>query len=81
MASINLTGQKRLKMQAKFLSNFMLYTILKKSEFSAKMEEIEATARQLKEIRQRKNQVFESNNNNALQRGKQLSLLEKVNFY
>ncbi|EZA48097.1 hypothetical protein X777_14206 [Ooceraea biroi] len=70
-------GQKRLKRQAKFLSNFVLYTMLKKSEFNDRMDQIQAMSRQLEEIKGDRAQVLESMNNKALNKAKQLALTKK----
>nr|XP_012219519.1 PREDICTED: probable kinetochore protein nuf2 [Linepithema humile] len=78
LTDITSPGQKRLKKQAKYLSNFVLYTMLKKSEFNDKMEEIQASSKLVKELRERKDQVLESISYKALQKGKKLSLIEKL---
>lgn len=72
------TGQKRLRKQAKFLSNFVLYAMHKKSGFSDRMEQIQATSKLLEELKERKARVSESINNKIMHKTKQLSMIEKV---
>lgn len=78
MLRMKFTGQKRLRRQAKFLSNFVLYTMLKKSNFNDRMDQIQETYRLLEELKEKKTRVLESINNKALHKAKQLSLKDKV---
>lgn len=81
---INFIGQKRLKKHAKFLSNFVLYTMHKKPEFNDKNDQIEATSRQLEELKETNIQVVELIKNKANHKSNQSSMIKKVikiNFY
>lgn len=75
---MNFVGQKRLRKQAKFLSNFLLYTMHKKSGFSDRMEQIQTMSKLLEELKERKTRVSESINNKIMHKTKQLSMIEKV---
>lgn len=79
--SINFIGQKRLRRQAKYLANFVLYTTQKKLDFNDKMDEISARSKLLEELKDKRMHIMESINNKALQKAKQLSLVKKVVFY
>ncbi|XP_032686832.1 kinetochore protein nuf2-like [Odontomachus brunneus] len=71
-------GQKRLRRQAKYLANFILYTMQKKSEFNDRMDEIHARSRLVEELKDKKIQILESINKKALHKAKQLSLIKKL---
>jgi len=80
----NFIGQKRLKKHAKFLSNFVLYTMHKKLEYNDKNDQIEATSRLLEELKERNVQIVESINDKAKHKSNQSSMIKKViknNFY
>lgn len=77
---MNFVGQKRLKKQAKFLSNFVLYAMQKQSGFTERMAEIQDRAKMVEELKQRKTQVSEAINNKVMHKAKQLSMIEKVSI-
>lgn len=52
----------------------------KKSQFSDRMDQIQATYTLLEKLKEKKTQLSESVNNKALHKAKQLSLIKKV-FY
>ncbi|XP_011137632.1 kinetochore protein nuf2 isoform X2 [Harpegnathos saltator] len=71
-------GQKRLRRQAKYLANFILYTMQKKLEFNDRIDEIHARSRLLEELKDKKAQIVESVNRKTLHEEKQLSLMKKL---
>ena len=71
-------GQKRLKKHAKFLSNFVLYTMHKKPEFNDKKDQIEATSRQLEELKETNIQVVELIKNKANHKSNQSPMIKKL---
>ncbi|GAB1864247.1 Kinetochore protein Nuf2 N-terminal domain-containing protein [Camponotus japonicus] len=71
-------GQKRLKKHAKFLSNFVLYTMHKKLEYNDKNDQIEATSRLLEELKERNVQIVESINDKAKHKSNQSSMIKKL---
>jgi len=75
---MNFVGQKRLRKQVKFLCNFVLYTMHKKSEFNNRMDQIQSMTKLLEELKEGKTRVLESINNKVMHKAKQLSLIEKV---
>lgn len=75
---LNLVGQKRFRKQAKFLSNFVLYAMHKKSGFNDRMDQIQTMSKLLEELKERKTQISESINNKVMHKTKQLSMIEKV---
>lgn len=75
---MNFVGPKRLRKQAKFLANFLLYTMHKKSGFNDRMDQIQAMSKVLEELKERKAQVSESLNNKIIHKAKQMSMIEKV---
>lgn len=80
MSQIFDLGSKRLRKQAKFLSNFVLYTMQKKLGFSDRINQIQTMSKLLEEWKERKAQVSESINNMALYKANQLSEIEKVDI-
>jgi len=75
---MNFVGQKRLKKQVKFLANFVLYAMHKKSGFNDRMDQIQTMSKLLEGLKERKTQVSESINNKVMHKAKQLSMIEKV---
>lgn len=75
---MNFAGSKRLRKQAKFLANFILYTVHKKSGFSDRMNQIQTISKLLENMKEKKAQVLESINNKVMHKAKQLSVIEKV---
>ncbi|XP_011697452.1 PREDICTED: probable kinetochore protein nuf2 [Wasmannia auropunctata] len=78
LSDITSPGQKRFRKQVKFLSNFVLYTIHKKSGFNDKMDQIQTMSKLLEDAKERKAQVAESINNKLMHKAKQLSIIEKL---
>lgn len=75
---MNFVGQKRLRKQAKFLANFILYAMHTKSGFNDRMNQIQTMSKLLEDLKERKAQVSESINNKVMHKAKQLSVIEKV---
>ncbi|XP_014469198.1 PREDICTED: probable kinetochore protein nuf2 [Dinoponera quadriceps] len=71
-------GQKRLRRQAKFLANFVLYAMQKKIDIKDRMDEVHARSKLLEELKDKKTQIVESINDKALHKAKQLSLMKKL---
>ena len=70
-------GSKRIRKQAKFLANFILYATNKESEMIDKISEIQQKAKMLQDMLDRKNELLKDINDKALHTAKQLSLKEK----
>jgi len=77
----NFVGQKRLRKQAKFLSNFVLYAMHKKSEYNDRMDQIQTISKVLEDLKERKTYVSESINAKVIHKANQLSMKEKVKKY
>lgn len=71
-------GSKKLRKQAKFLANFILYATNKESDIEEKVNEIQNRAKILHDILEKKNETVEAINNNTQHIKKQLSTKEKV---
>ncbi|XP_054013416.1 uncharacterized protein LOC128895139 [Hylaeus anthracinus] len=67
-------GSKRVRKQAKFLANFILYATTKESDIKDKISKIKNKVKTLQDIIDRKNEAIEMINNKALHTAKQLSL-------
>ncbi|XP_018397113.1 PREDICTED: probable kinetochore protein nuf2 [Cyphomyrmex costatus] len=78
LTDITSPGQKRLRKQAKFLSNFVLYTIHKKSGCNDRMDQIQTISKLLEDLKERKTHISESINNKVMHKAKQLSMIEKL---
>ncbi|XP_018317531.1 probable kinetochore protein nuf2 isoform X1 [Mycetomoellerius zeteki] len=78
LTDITSPGQKRLRKQAKFLSNFVLYTMHKQSGYNDRMDEIQTISKLLEDLKERKTHVSESINNKVMHKAKQLSMIEKL---
>ena len=70
-------GSKRIRKQAKFLANFILYVTNKESEMNDKIFEIQQKAKMMQDTLDRKNELLKDINDKALHTAKQLSLKEK----
>ncbi|CAK9803057.1 hypothetical protein ANTPLA_LOCUS3432 [Anthophora plagiata] len=70
-------GSKRLRKQAKFLANFILYANNKELDIKDKVCEIEHKAKVLHDILEKKNETLKTINDKALYIGKQLSSKDK----
>lgn len=75
---MNFVGHKRFKKQAKFIANFVLYTIHKRLELNDEMDKILMMSKEHEELKKRKAQVSESISNKIIHKAKQLSMIEKV---
>ncbi|XP_011875446.1 PREDICTED: probable kinetochore protein nuf2 [Vollenhovia emeryi] len=80
LTDITSPGHKRLRKQAKFLSNFVLYAMHKKPQITEKMNEIQNAVKLLEELKEKKAQVSESFNNKIMHKAKQLSMIEKLEY-
>lgn len=72
------SGSKKVRKQAKFLANFILYTTNKESDIEEKVNEIQNRAKILHDIFEKKNETEEAINNNTQHVKKQLLIKEKV---
>ncbi|XP_076248302.1 uncharacterized protein LOC143188117 [Calliopsis andreniformis] len=70
-------GLKRIRKQAKFLANFILYATNKESDIQDKINEIQNKAKMLQDMLEKKNELLKSRNDRALHTAKQLSLKDK----
>ncbi|XP_012521887.1 probable kinetochore protein NUF2 [Monomorium pharaonis] len=78
LTDITSPGQKRLRKILKFLSNFVLYWMHKKSGFIDKMEQIQNISKELEDLKERKVQISEKINNTLIYKSKQISMIEKL---
>ncbi|KYN16738.1 putative kinetochore protein NUF2 [Trachymyrmex cornetzi] len=78
LTDITSPGQKRLRKQAKFLSNFVLYAMHKKSEYNDRMDQIQTISKLLEDLKERKTHVSESINAKVIHKANQLSMKEKL---
>ncbi|XP_039307401.1 probable kinetochore protein nuf2 [Solenopsis invicta] len=78
LTDITSPGQKRLRKQVKFISNFILYWMHKKSGFNDKMEQIQMISKQLEDLKDEKIQISEKINNTVMHKAKQMSIIEKL---
>ena len=72
------SGSKKVRKQAKFLANFILYATNKESDIEEKVNEIQNRAKILHDILEKKNETEEAINNNTQHVKKQLLIKEKV---
>lgn len=72
------SGSKRVRKQAKFLANFILYATNKESDIEDKVIEIQNRAKILHDMVEKKNEILQAINDKALHIAKQLSIKEKV---
>lgn len=72
------SGSKRVRKQAKFLANFILYATNKESDIEDKVIEIQNRAKILHDMVEKKNEILQAINDKALHISKQLSIKEKV---
>ncbi|KAL0113978.1 hypothetical protein PUN28_011353 [Cardiocondyla obscurior] len=78
LTDITSPGQKRFKKQAKFLANFILYTMHKKSKFNDKLEFIQTMSKQLEEMKEKKAQTSELINKKIMHKAKQVDMIQKL---
>ncbi|XP_043248288.1 uncharacterized protein PFB0765w-like [Colletes gigas] len=67
-------GSKRIRKQAKFFANFILYATTKQSDIKDKVDKIKNREKILQDLIDRKNELFKISNDKALHTAKQLSL-------
>ncbi|XP_076622601.1 uncharacterized protein LOC143342518 [Colletes latitarsis] len=67
-------GSKRIRKQAKFFANFILYATTKQSDIKDKVDEIKNKEKIFQDLIDRKNELFKMLNDKALHTAKQLSL-------
>ncbi|KAK1116437.1 hypothetical protein K0M31_019054 [Melipona bicolor] len=77
ITDITSPGSKKVRKQAKFLANFILYATNKESDIEEKVNEIQNRAKILHDILEKKNETEEAINNNTQHVKKQLSIKEK----
>lgn len=71
-------GSKKVRKQAKFLANFVLYATNKESDIESKIFEIHNRAKVLHDTIEHGNRILGMINDRALHAAKQLSVKEKV---
>ncbi|XP_006612596.2 probable kinetochore protein nuf2 [Apis dorsata] len=77
ITDITSPGSKKVRKQAKFLANFILYATNKESDIEDKVNEIQSRAKILHDMLQKKNEILETRKDRALHVAKQLSSKEK----
>ncbi|XP_017761385.1 PREDICTED: filamin A-interacting protein 1-like [Eufriesea mexicana] len=77
ITDITSPGSKKVRKQAKFLANFILYATNKESDIEDKISEIQNRAKILNDILEKKNETLKARNDKALHVAKQLSSKEK----
>ncbi|XP_043525154.1 probable kinetochore protein nuf2 [Frieseomelitta varia] len=77
ITDITSPGSKKVRKQAKFLANFILYATNKESDIEEKVNEIQNRAKILHDILEKKNETEEAINNNTQHVKKQLLIKEK----
>ncbi|XP_043587404.1 probable kinetochore protein nuf2 isoform X3 [Bombus pyrosoma] len=78
ITDITSPGSKRVRKQAKFLANFILYATNKESDIEDKVIEIQNRAKILHDMVEKKNEILQAINDKALHIAKQLSIKEKL---
>ncbi|XP_012244193.1 probable kinetochore protein nuf2 [Bombus impatiens] len=78
ITDITSPGSKRVRKQAKFLANFILYATNKESDIEDKVIEIQNRAKILHDMVEKKNEILQAINDKALHISKQLSIKEKL---
>ncbi|XP_068975173.1 kinetochore protein Nuf2 homolog [Bombus flavifrons] len=78
ITDITSPGSKRVRKQAKFLANFILYATNKESDIEDKVIEIQNRAKILHDMVEKKNEILQAINDKALHVAKQLSIKEKL---
>ena len=78
ITDITSPGSKRVRKQAKFLANFILYATNKESDIEDKVIEIQNRAKILHDMIEKKNEILQAINDKALHIAKQLSIKEKL---
>ncbi|XP_003693668.2 probable kinetochore protein nuf2 [Apis florea] len=77
ITDITSPGSKKVRKQAKFLANFILYATNKESDIEDKVNEIQSRAKILHDMLEKKNEILETRKDRALHVAKQLSSKEK----
>ncbi|KAG7187754.1 hypothetical protein KM043_016799 [Ampulex compressa] len=77
ISDITSPGPKRIRKQAKFLANFVLYTNNKISDIQSQIDKIKSKGKELDDISNKREEILEEINKKALLNAKQQSLKEK----